>query len=49
VNGGRRLRAVRFFFSRNPQARLPLEDIDMRAEAARLKRLEREHQTSVTE
>lgn len=49
VNAGRRVRAVRFSFSRNPQERLPLEDVDMRAEAARLERLERERQTNVTE
>ncbi len=46
VNAGRRVRAVRFSFSRNPQERLPLEDVDMRADVARL---EREQQKTVTE
>ena len=46
VNAGRRVRAVRFSFSRNPQERLPLEEVDLRADAARF---EREQSKSLVE
>lgn len=38
VHAGRRVRAVRFSFSRNPQERLPLEEVDRLAEVEEFQR-----------